>query len=315
MISKARNGRSLKLGVLDLVPVYGQRDDAYALEQAVRLAQKAEQLGYTRYWVAEHHDMPHLACPTPEVLLAHIGARTERIRLGSGALLLPHYSPLKVAETFRMLASLYPGRIDLGIGRAPGGNAHASMALSGNFLENVKHMPDKLLDLAKLLQDSYTYEGEPVGARPNPPVQPEVWLLGTNKKSAQYAAAFGMGYGFGQFMSDTDPMEVLGSYRDSFVPSTFSAEPRMMITIGVVCADTDEEAEDLALSARFRQEPQNDGTNPGRRLLVGAPGSIASRMRQLSERYAVEEFMLVTMVEDYEQRLRCYELLAPLISS
>jgi luciferase family oxidoreductase group 1 len=307
-------GKSLKISILDLVPVFENRDDTYALEQAVLLARTAEQLGYTRYWIAEHHGMPQLACPSPEVLLAHIGARTERIRIGSGALLLPHYSPLKVAESFRLLASLYPGRIDLGLGRAPGGNAHVSMALSGNFLDNVRKMPDKLRDVAELLQGSYTYEGVPVGARPSPPEQPEVWLLGTNKKSAEYAAELGMGYVFGQFMSDVDGEEVLRTYRESFVSSLICSEPKAIVTIGVICAETEEEAMQLANSnATLFQKELPDGKTEGyseRKLLVGTPSSIKTRLEQMTEMYGVDEFMLVTMVSDYNKRLRSYELLA-----
>ncbi|WP_174818559.1 LLM class flavin-dependent oxidoreductase [Paenibacillus kobensis] len=314
IIIKELKPKPLKLSVLDLVPVYDNRGDTYALEKAAELARTAEELGYTRYWIAEHHGMPQLACPSPEVLLAHIGARTKRIRIGSGALLLPHYKPLKVAESFRMLASLYPGRIDLGIGRAPGGDAHVSMALSGNFIENVSQMPGKLNDISLLLQDSFTYEGEPVGARPNPPVQPEVWLLGTNKRSAEYAAAFGMGYVFGQFMSDTGAEEVLRTYRESFVPSPLCPEPRMIVTIGAVCAATDEEAARIVRSGQslFRQEMPNGNTETysERKLLVGTAESIITRLHELSVRYGVNEFMLVTTVPDYEQRLRSYERLA-----
>ncbi|CAN7720280.1 LLM class flavin-dependent oxidoreductase [Paenibacillus sp. LjRoot153] len=306
--------KPLKLSVLDLVPVFENRDDTYALGQAELLARTAERLGYSRYWVAEHHDMPQLACPSPEVFLAHIGARTERIRIGSGAVLLPHYNPLKVAESFRLLASLYPGRIDLGLGRAPGGTAHVSMALSGNFLENVRKMPDKLKDVAKLLQGSYTYEGEPVGARPDPPVPPEVWLLGTNKKSAEYAAEFGMGYVFGQFMSDVGGEEVLRTYREEFVPSPMCPEPKMIVTIGVICAETEEEAVRLASSssALFRNETPEGDSAPysERRLLVGTPHTVKTKLEQMMELYGVDEFMLVTMVADYGKRLRSYELLA-----
>lgn len=304
----------LKLSILDLVPVFENTDDTYALEQAVLLARTAEQLGYSRYWVAEHHGMPHLACPSPEVLLAHIGARTERFRIGSGALLLPHYSPLKVAESFRLLSSLYPGRIDLGLGRAPGGNAHISMALSGNFLDNVRKMPVKLRDVAELLQGSYTYEGEPVDARPSPLVQPEVWLLGTNKKSAEYAAEMGMGYVFGQFMSDVEGEEVLRTYRESFVPSPLCSEPKAIVTIGVICADTEDEAMQLANSSTtLFQKDLPDGKAEAyseRKLLVGTPSSIKTRLEQMAKMYEVDEFMLVTMVPHYHKRLRSYELLA-----
>ncbi|MGG2200114.1 LLM class flavin-dependent oxidoreductase [Paenibacillus validus] len=304
----------MKLSVLDLVPVFGGADASYALGQALELAQAAERLGYTRYWVAEHHDMPGLACTSPEVLLAHIGARTERIRLGSGALLLPHYKPLKVVESFHMLASLYPGRVDLGLGRAPGGSAHVSMALSGNFLENVRKLPESLRGITELLQGNYEWEGEPVTARPTPPVTPEPWMLGTNRKSAAYAAEFGTGYVFGQFMSDLAGEDVLPAYREAFVPSRLCPEPRAIVALGVVCADTEDEAKQLAGAgdALFRNEGDTLEPSPlaDRKLLVGTPNEVKARLEQLSLLYGVDEFIIVTMIPDYRKRLRSYELLA-----
>ncbi len=309
----------MKLSVLDLVPVFGDYDDAYALERAAELAQTSERLGYTRYWVAEHHDMKRLACPSPEVLLAHIGARTERIRIGAGAVLLPHYAPLKVAESYHLLASLYPGRIDLGIGRAPGASTFASIALSGNFLENVRRMPDKVKDLAQLLQGSYAYEGNPVAARPRPAVPPEPWMLGTNKKSAEYAAQYGMGYVFGQFMSDARGEDVLRSYREAFVPSPLCPEPKAILTVGVVCAESEEEAKDLARQNTwlFRDEtPGSEGQTPPyseRRLIVGAPPQVRDLLEQIAVSCGVDEIMVVTLIPDYAKRLKSYELLARLL--
>ncbi|MFB9278490.1 LLM class flavin-dependent oxidoreductase [Cohnella cellulosilytica] len=300
------NTRKLRLSVLDLVPVLEGADAPYALGRAVELVRLAERLGYRRYWTAEHHDMPGLACTSPEVLLAHIGARTERIRLGSGAVLLPHYKPLKVAESFHMLASLYPGRIDIGLGRAPGGSGEASLALSGNFLENVGKMPELLEDLMRLLQGTYEYDGRPVAARPIPPEPPHPWLLGTNKKSAAYAARFGTGYVFGQFMSDSSGEEALRTYRDGFAPSPLCPEPRAFVAVGVVCADTDEEAERLASS---EESPAN-----ARRLFAGSPGSLRVRLRSLADSYGVDEFIVVTMLADYRARLRSYELLGQTLS-
>lgn len=236
----------LKLSVLDLVPRFGESTFEEALQQAMILAQNAEAWGYGRYWAAEHHDLEHLSCASPEILLSHIGARTKRIRLGSGAVLLPHYSPLKVAENFRMLAALYPGRIDLGIGRAPGGSAHTSMALSGNFLGHVADLPQRIRALTELLEDRYRYEDVPVAAKPVPATPPVMWMLGTNTKSAGYAAEFGTGYVFGQFMSDTDGAEVLQSYREAFEPSAHQQEPRVMVAVSVICAATEEQAQKLA---------------------------------------------------------------------
>jgi len=303
--------KKLQLSVLDLVPVLEGVNATCALEQAVRLAQTAERIGYRRYWAAEHHDMPGLACASPEILLAHIGARTESIRLGSGAVLLPHYKPLKVAETFQMLASLYPGRIDLGLGRAPGGSGEASLALSGNFIENVGKMPELLDGLMRLLEGKYEYDGVGVAARPVPPEPPMPWLLGTNKKSSAYAAQFGTGYVFGQFMSDSSGEEAIAAYRTNFQPSPLGFGPSAIVAVGVVCADTDEEAERLAEASlgSFRQAASEREGMSGSRLLTGSPGSLKSRLEALALSYEVDEFIVVTMIPDYKARLRSYELL------
>ncbi|NHN31340.1 LLM class flavin-dependent oxidoreductase [Paenibacillus agricola] len=330
--------RNLKLSVLDLAPVFGDADAHYALQQALRLARRAEELGYHRYWVAEHHDMLGLACTSPEVLLAHIGAQTSQIRLGSGALLLPHYKPLKVAESFHLLASLYPGRIDLGIGRAPGGSAHATIALSGNFLESLRHLPDALKALMELLAGEYRQDGEPVVARPVPPQPLAVWMLGTNQKSASYAAEFGTGYVFGQFMSDNDGAEMLSAYRQQFRPSRLMPEPQAIVAVSIVCAESEAEAKRLASQTAGWFQPEADkpgGTTanaalagvgspdaaskaqaelepptPSRRMLVGTPDQIRRKLEQLRELYGVDEFLLVSPVPDYEKRLRGYEWVA-----
>lgn len=306
----------MKLSVLDLVPVIAPADAGMAYEQAVKLAVQAEKWGYTRYWAAEHHDMPGLACTSPEVLLAHIGARTERIRLGSGALLLPHYRPMKVAENFHMLAALYPGRIDLGIGRAPGGSANAAIALSGNFLENVRQLPESLKSLMALLEGRFECEGQPVTARPVPKVPPEVWMLGTNSKSADFAAELGAGYVFGQFMSDGDALDVVSGYRAKFVPSAQGGSPRAMIAVGVVCADSAEAARGLAAGVPWLQAGSEGGGDAGRSprtMLVGTAASVREQLEAIAQRCGVAEFLVVTPVADYEQRLRSYELLSGML--
>ncbi|MEW9700479.1 LLM class flavin-dependent oxidoreductase [Paenibacillus sp. SI8] len=312
----------MKLSVLDLAPVFQQADAAYALQQAVILAQTAEKLGYSRYWVAEHHDMPGLACTSPEILLAHIGAYTKQIRLGSGALLLPHYKPMKVAESFHMLATLYPDRIDLGIGRAPGGSAQASIALSGNFLENVRQVPDSLQALLALLDNRYELEGQPVTARPLPARSPEVWLLGTNKKSADFAAKFGTGFVFGQFMSDRDPAEIIASYREQFQPSSRLPEPQVIAAVGVICGETEAEARGLAAEGAHWFKPpeaeasqlqaRNDSTSdqPDPRLFVGTGEQVRVKLEAFGESCGVNEFLIVNIIPDYVKRLRSYELLA-----
>ncbi|MFP4975921.1 MsnO8 family LLM class oxidoreductase [Paenibacillus sp. CN-4] len=241
----------LQLGVLDLAPRPSGTTAEAALQEAVRLAQDAESWGYERYWVAEHHDISRLSCPSPEVLLGYIGAVTASIRLGSGALLLPHYSPLKVAESFHLLSALCPGRIELGIGRAPGGPPHAAMALSGNYLQHVAELPGALDALTQLLEDAYAYEGTPVTARPLPEHPPALWLLGTNTRSAEYAARFGAGYVFGEYMSDKEGADVIAGYRRAFQPSSRLSEAEAMVAVAVVCAPTGEEARRLAADSAF----------------------------------------------------------------
>lgn len=307
----------LSLGVLDLVPKIGEASYEQALQEAAALAVSAEKWGYERYWAAEHHDLKDLACASPEVLLAHIGAKTKRIRLGTGALLLPHYSPLKVAESFRLLAALYPGRIDLGIGRAPGGSAHASMALSGNFLQNVADMPKKLRALIKLLEDRYMYEDRLVQARPLPTVQPDVWMLGTNSKSAGFAAEYGTGYVFGQFMSERDGAEVLQTYREQFKPSALLDKPRAMLSIGVICARTEAKARKLLEDAKLpgperaaEQGEPEEHPDPQRRLISGTPEQVRERLVRMAESTGCREFLIFCPIQDYRHRLESYRLLA-----
>ncbi|MCJ8014387.1 MsnO8 family LLM class oxidoreductase [Paenibacillus sp. KQZ6P-2] len=303
----------LSLSVLDLVPKIGEISYETALQEAAALAASVEQWGYKRYWAAEHHDLENLSCASPEVLLAHIGAKTSRIRLGTGALLLPHYSPLKVAESFRLLAALYPGRIDLGIGRAPGGSAHASMALSGNFLQNVADMPKKMRALVKLMEDRYVYEDQRVQARPLPQIQPDLWMLGTNSKSAGFAAEYGTGYVFGQFMSERDGAEVLKTYRESFRPSALMDKPRMMMAIGIICAETEQEAKRLLQTAKLpgpERSDQEERAQPQERLICGSPEQVRERLAELSASCGCEEFLIFTPVQDYPKRLDSYRLLA-----
>ncbi|MWV44562.1 MsnO8 family LLM class oxidoreductase [Paenibacillus sp. HJL G12] len=305
--------RELSLSVLDLVPKIGDVSYETALQEAAELAVSAEQWGYKRYWAAEHHDLESLSCASPEVLLAHIGAKTSRIRLGTGALLLPHYSPLKVAESFRLLAALYPGRIDLGIGRAPGGSAHASMALSGNFLQNVADMPKKMRALIKLLEDRYVYEEQRVLARPFPQTQPDLWMLGTNNKSAGFAAEYGTGYVFGQFMSERDGAEVLKTYQESFRPSALLDKPRMMVAIGIICAETEQEAERLLQTAKLpgpeRTEPDQRAETQNR-LIHGTAEQVRDQLNKLADACGCEEFLVFTPVQDYRKRLESYRMLA-----
>ncbi len=322
------------LGVLDLVPRLNGATAEQALQQSVTLAQRAETWGYSRYWTSEHHDMDELASASPEVLLAHIGARTNTIQLGSGAVLLPHYSPLKVAESFRLLAALYPGRMELGLGRAPGGGPHATMALSGNYLQHVSKLPESLAALTELLEDRYTYEEHPVTARPIPELPLSLWMLGTNVKSAEFAARFGMGYVFGQFMSDADGTEAVRRYREGFIPSAHRKEPEVMVAVSILCAETEEEA--LSWSREMtknrgaggeevpRQPDIHTRTHPdtiahdvdhaseteAQRHYTGTPLQIWEKLQQVSDKLGTNRLLVVTAGPDYERRLASYRLLA-----
>jgi len=327
-----RMSETFSLGVLDLVPRLNDATAEQALQQSVTLAQHAEAWGYARYWTSEHHDMAELASASPEVLLSHIGAWTTTIQLGSGAVLLPHYSPLKVAESFRLLAALYPGRIELGLGRAPGGGPHATMALSGNYLQHVSKLPESLAALTELLEDRYMYEDHPVTARPIPKLPLSLWMLGTNVKSAEFAARFGMGYVFGQFMSDADGTEAVRRYREGFIPSATMKEPEVMVAVSVLCAESETDARAWSRDMAERREangkerstePNSSGIavsntndeavinhNESVRHYAGTPEQVWARLQQVSSRLDTERLLLVTAGPDYERRLDSYRLLA-----
>ncbi|RSD26088.1 LLM class flavin-dependent oxidoreductase [Mesobacillus subterraneus] len=326
----------MKLSILDQAPVSSNQSAKDALEQSIMLAQAAEELGYSRYWIAEHHDLQGLACPAPEVMLAAIGARTNRIRIGSGAILLPHYKPFKVAELFNLLATLFPGRIDIGIGRAPGGAAEVTGALSDHFLQNVWKYPQSIKELLHFLNNDHP-EGSDLAkikAAPLPDIKPEPWLLGTSRKSALLAGEYGMAYAFGLFMSDKDGEEIVRYYHESFKPGSIQ-KPEVILTISAICADTFEEAEDIALSSLIWsiQTGKGDGgagvpsieeakqykltgseketlEDLKRKMIIGDPQQVRKKLLALQEQYGTDEIMIVTIAHSPEDRLKSYRLIA-----
>lgn len=219
----------MQVSILDQAPILNNSTAKEALEQSIQLAVLAEKLGYTRYWIAEHHNLSGLACSAPEIMLPVIGAKTKSIRIGSGATLLPHYKPYKVAEMFNMLATLFPNRIDLGIGRAPGGDAQSSIALSGNYLENVKNMPKTVQELLHFLYNDYPKNElfSNISASPLPNIPPEPWILGTSIKSAFLAAENGISYAFGQFMSNEDGRQIIQTYKNQFQKKENSSQRQL----------------------------------------------------------------------------------------
>ncbi|MCF8565648.1 LLM class flavin-dependent oxidoreductase [Alicyclobacillus tolerans] len=326
----------MKLSILDQSPVVPSGSAAEAIAQTLRLAQAAENLGYTRYWVSEHHNTPGLAGSTPEVLISYLASHTKTMRVGSGGVLLPHYSPLKVAENFRMLETLFPGRIDLGIGRAPGGDFLTTLALNEGRRTNLREFPEKVKTLKGFLYNSLPEEHPYAAVRANPvgDSAPEVWLLGSSDASALYAAELGTAFSFAQFINGDGGPDMVRIYKQRFQPSAHLAAPNAMASVFVLCAGTEEEAEDLASLMDLRLlwlEQGRAGVVPSReeaagypftpyerfrvrenrkRMVVGDPDSVRKQLLRLAEQYGVDELMVVTITDRFESRLRSYELLA-----
>lgn len=328
---------ALKLAILDQSPVPAGSTPAQALKNSIELARLADRLGYSRYWMSEHHAMETLACTAPEVLLARMGAETRRIRLGSGGIMLPHYSAFKVAEVFRTLHALYPGRVDLGIGRAPGGGPVEALALKR---ERATRMPDDFEDqTAELL--AYFDGGFParhpfasLRVAPEEPGSPDVWMLGSSAWSSAAAAQFGLPYAFAHFFFGMGTREAIQNYMRSFAASSRRSRPEAMAAIGVVCAETKEQAEYLANSVRLLQRrirmndrrpvaPPEDAIAELERLggpapeegewpryFVGTPGQVRQQLEQMAAELQISELIVNTITWDHAARLRSYELLA-----
>jgi len=326
-----------KLSVLDQSHIAEGRTASDALAETTRLAQAADRLGYERYWVSEHHGMRTLAHSSPEVLLAHLGAHTERIRLGSGGVMLPHYSSYKVAENFRLLEALHPGRIDVGLGRAPGGMPLASRALQEDKRVDIDRYPEQVEDLLGYLHDALPpdHRFARLLASPSLPTAPDVWLLGSSDESARIAARQGLAYGFAQFFGVTEGERAMRIYRESFRPSPYNDTPRSLIAVLAICGDTEEEANRLALSTDLfflRLELGLELTElpsvataedypyteydlqrirfARQRRFVGTPDRVKAELLAAGERFGTDEFMIVSPIHDPAARIRSYELLA-----
>ncbi|HEY8722484.1 MAG TPA: LLM class flavin-dependent oxidoreductase [Gaiellaceae bacterium] len=319
------------LSVLDQSPIPEGSVGGDALRNSIDLAQHVEALGYERYWIAEHHGTPMLASAAPENLIAAVAAATSRIKVGSGGVMLPHYSPLKVAEVFSMLAALYPGRIDLGLGRAPGSDRETMFALQRDRRQpSPDDFPEQLSELLAYLEDDFP-AGHPLArlaALPGGPERPEVWLLGSSPQSAIWAGELGLPYVFADFINPAGA-EIAQLYRARFVPSRRRAAPYVGVAVSVVCAEDDEEAQRLASSSRmamtllrqgrlipvptveralafFEQQPPPTG----RRAVVGSPETVRAGVEQVVADYGADEAMIVTITYEHEARRRSYELVA-----
>jgi luciferase family oxidoreductase group 1 len=326
----------MRLSVLDQSPIVEGSNGSDALRRSIDLARVAERSAYHRYWVAEHHGTPMLACAAPEVLIPAIAAGTERIRVGSGGIMLPHYSALKVAEVFSMLSALHPGRIDLAVGRAPGSDPLTAFALQRDRRQAAPDdFPQQLTELL-----AYLWERMPadhrfarLAALPGRPEHPDVWLLGSSPQSGVWAAELGLPYAFADFINPGGAPFAL-RYRTHFEPSEPCPTPYVIAAVSAICAATDEEAERLASSSRMAFTLFFQGTlipvppvekalrfldaHPGtadalgarRRAIVGSPATVRAAIERVAEEYSADEMMIVTIVYDHRARCRSYELIA-----
>jgi luciferase family oxidoreductase group 1 len=321
------------LGVLDQSPIAEGSTPAQALHNSLDLAELTDRLGYHRYWVAEHHAPPALACAAPEILIGAIAPRTQRIRVGSGGVMLPHYSPLKVAETFSSLSGLHPERIDLGLGRAPGTDPMTMLALQ----RDRRHAPgddfiEQLVELLGLLENRMPPNhpfARHAGTLPGLPERPEPWLLGSSPQSALWAAELGLPYSFADFINPQGAA-IAADYRGRFVDSERLAAPLVSVGVIAICADTDEEAERLAASSRMMLSLLRQGRlieippvekalryletrSPGksdRRAVIGSPETVRAGLEAVATEYGAGELLVLTITHEHAARRRSYELIA-----
>jgi luciferase family oxidoreductase group 1 len=318
------------ISVLDLAPVGQGSTPASALATSTELARLAERVGYHRLWVAEHHNMPGIASSSPAVLIAHLAASTSTLRIGAGGVMLPNHASLVIAEQFGMLEALHPGRIDLGLGRAPGTDPVTAAALRRKPMTGADEFPEQLRDLLAFFDGTHPQ----ITAVPGRGYKPAMWMLGSSDFSAQVAGMLGLPFSFAHHFASQNTMAALAVYRTAFQPSDDLAEPYAMIGVPVICADTSERARWLSgpssLSfVRMRQgRPQPLPTpeeaaeyvfTPSERellrhwtapLIVGGPAEARRGLEELAARTGVDELMVTTMVPGHEDRLRSYELVA-----
>ncbi|MBC7386376.1 MAG: LLM class flavin-dependent oxidoreductase [Cryobacterium sp.] len=328
---------SLKLSVLDLAPVVSGSSSRETFKNTLQLAKSVDALGFNRYWLAEHHSMLGIASSAPEILIGHVASVTKHLRVGSGGIMLPNHSALKVAETFHTLESLHPGRIDLGLGRAPGTNSRTALALRG-LDENlhVDHFPRLFSDLTTFLTGSFP-EGHPfqgVIAMPEDAQTPEIFILGSSDFGARFAAEHGLGFAFAHHFSSLPAEEVMALYQRGFRPSIFRKKPYAILATNIVAAESAEEADMLSIPGdlsfyRFRQTGKSAPMptlvdalkvrdQPGLREVirrpnqsfVGEASAVAAQVSAFAEKLSIDEVMITTMVPDQEARIRSYRLLA-----
>jgi luciferase family oxidoreductase group 1 len=328
----------LKLSILDQTPIRRGSNAVEALNESVQLVRLAEAAGYTRYWISEHHNMATLACAAPEVLLARLGAETRRIRLGSGGIMLPNHSSLKVAENFRLLEGLFPGRVDLGIGRAPGGDRVTASVLNPSNTFDPQEYVQQIRALKGFLneEDSPGTVLEKVKAIPRIPTAPALWMLTSSGESAYLAAHFGMALSFAQFINPVGGPEAMEQYRKRFKPSKELLEPQGSVGVFAFCGESEEKAARVQAVMDYRllniskgktdESPSYDTVKDHKysaeelrfvqfnrqRMIIGTPDVVKEKMLALANDFEVDEIVVATFTDDAEDRLGSYQQLADL---
>lgn len=329
----------LPLSVLDLSPIDAGSNSGQALQNTLELARRAERLGYTRYWLAEHHNTSMLASSTPEIMIGHVAQVTEHIRVGSGGVMLPNHASLKVAETFRVLEALHPGRIDLGIGRAPGTDPTTALALRRSRVAlGADDFPEQMAELLAFSGEEDGFSSEHpfrrVQAAPTDVPLPPIWLLGSSDYSAQAAAELGLGFAFAHHINPSFAVPAVDLYRMLFKPSERFPEPKVIVATSVVCAETDEQAEELTSSMglawvnlrsgrsaplpspeearayRFNAMEKAIAQESRSRVTAGSPALVREKLLRLAEATGADELMITSIVYGFENRAKTYELLA-----
>jgi luciferase family oxidoreductase group 1 len=323
----------IPLSVLDLAPIVQGGSAAQSFRNSVDLAQHAERWGYRRFWLAEHHNMPGIASAATAVLIGHVAAATSTIRVGAGGIMLPNHAPLQVAEQFGTLESLFPGRIDLALGRAPGTDPAAARALRRTLQSNPDEFPRDVMELMAFFREPQP--GQPVRAVPGAGLRVPLWILGSSTFGAHVAAALGLPFAFASHFAPAQLMDALRIYRQRFEPSDQLDRPYVMLGVNIVAADTDDEARFLASSGRqsfaslrqgqpielpppsreWERAAESDMSEFGivtRVSFVGGLATIAPQVREFVTRTAADELITVSHIYDHRARLRCYELAAQL---
>ncbi len=327
---------SVQLSILDLAPVSEGAEPADAFRNSLELARYAEQWGFHRYWLAEHHSSPGTASSATSVLISHIAALTRHIRVGSGGIMLPNHAPLAIAEQFGTLESLYPGRIDLGIGRAPGSNQAAARALRRDT-DAAQDFPERLGELRSYFKAADTADERPrARAVPGERLEVPIWLLGSSDYSARLAGTLGLPFAFAGQFSPAYMMPALSLYRRSFVPTARLQKPLVMVGVHVIAADTDEQAQRLATSlyqkflalsrgrpskiqppvhtmdGRWTDQERHNVLSQLRDAIIGSPSTVQEKLHQLVAKTQADELIIATDAYRAEDRLRSYEIVRQL---